>query len=172
MSTSGNNASRAADCTRPFGPGIQSVDYDLELAASTDVPVLLSGEPAASLELACEIYRRSNQPTAAVFLIDCRHDMAAERVAPIIDGHASGAAGRMKVLLLLEVHALSPEGQAVLERHVERALLRSRHGGSLRVIAASSISLFDRVAEGLFRERLYYFLNMIHIVVPPHGRLH
>jgi DNA-binding NtrC family response regulator len=37
----------------------------------------------------------------------------------------------------------------------------------LRIVASSSARLFDRVVDQLFSERLYYRLNVIHVVVPP-----
>jgi DNA-binding NtrC family response regulator len=37
------------------------------------------------------------------------------------------------------------------------------------VVASSSASLYDRVIDERFRDRLYYRLNMVHIVVPAGG---
>jgi DNA-binding NtrC family response regulator len=38
------------------------------------------------------------------------------------------------------------------------------------VATTSSVSLFDRVRQGAFDERLFRRLNAIHIMVPPNGR--
>lgn len=170
MSTPEREASNILDCNRPRGPVLPDLEPDLELAATADVPVLISGDPTASLELACELYRRSGSPTSAVLLIDCRHHAAGARIAGVIHAPLGQPGERhTKVLLLLEVHALGPEAQEILEERLEVALLHRRHTG-FRVIASSSAPLFDRVGDGRFRERLYYFLNMIHIVVPAAGR--
>ena len=169
MSTPERDASNTLDCNRPGGPVVPAVDPDLQLAAGTDVPVLISGNPTASLELACELYRRSGSPTAAVTLIDCRRPGASARIAPAIaEPFGTTDNPPTRVLLLLEVHALSPDAQELLEDRLEIALLHRRNAG-LRVIASSSVPLYDRVNDGVFRERLYYFLTMIHIVVPGPG---
>jgi DNA-binding NtrC family response regulator len=36
-----------------------------------------------------------------------------------------------------------------------------------RLIVTSSVSLFDRVLQGTFDDRLFHRLNVIHIMVPP-----
>src|SRR5262249_3753639 len=38
---------------------------------------------------------------------------------------------------------------------------------NVRVIAATNRNLRDQIAQGLFREDLFYRLNVIHLVVPP-----
>ena len=167
MSTSEPDASDGVDSSRPARLVISELDRELAVAISADVPVLISGNPTASLELACELYRRSGSPSTAVVLIDCRHPSAASRIAPVIlESLGGGGETRTKVLLLLEGHALGADGQEQLEERLESALLH-RRATAFRVIASSSVSLYDRVALGHFRERLYYFLNMIHLVLPP-----
>jgi DNA-binding NtrC family response regulator len=44
---------------------------------------------------------------------------------------------------------------------------RVTHVGSVRVISATNRKLRDRIAEGAFREDLYYRLDVISVVVPP-----
>ena len=38
---------------------------------------------------------------------------------------------------------------------------------NVRVIAATNRNLRDMIAEGTFREDLFYRLNVIHLIVPP-----
>ena len=166
MPTPEHDASDTLDPNGPARTDAPAVDEDLQLAATTDVPVLISGDPAASLELACELHRRGAPSNPAVVLIDCRHHAAAARLAPAIAEPLRGSRPGRKAVLLLEVHALREDAQALLEERLELSLLHRRDTG-FRAIASSSVPLFDRVTEGRFRERLYYFLNMIHIVVPP-----
>ena len=42
--------------------------------------------------------------------------------------------------------------------------------GVRRILASSSVPLFDRVVDQLFSEPLYYRLNVIHIVISPNQR--
>jgi transcriptional regulator with PAS, ATPase and Fis domain len=39
--------------------------------------------------------------------------------------------------------------------------------GNVRVLSATNRNLRERIAEGAFREDLYYRLNVIHLVIPP-----
>jgi DNA-binding NtrC family response regulator len=157
---------RAAGAKWFGGAAGSATERDVQLAATSHVPVLISGEPGASLELASELSRRSGARSAVV-LVDCRHGAAAERIVPAMCGPSARTdAGLMNALLLLEVQALSSTGQVLLEQQLETTLL---DGGRTRVIASSSVPLYERVATGEFRERLYYFLNMIHLVARTEG---
>jgi hypothetical protein len=64
--------------------------------------------------------------------------------------------------LLTEVHTFGAGGQAALAE-----LVGARHDGQFRetrrIISTSSVSLFERVREGVFDEDLFYRLNVIHI---------
>src|SRR2546426_11090976 len=75
-------------------------------------------------------------------------------------------------LFLDEVSEMSLNSQAKFLRVLQERVLR-RVGGTrdikvdLRIIAATNRSLEMRVKEGLFREDLYYRLNVIPIHIPP-----
>ena len=66
-------------------------------------------------------------------------------------------------LLLREVHALGEAEQAEIARVVGGP--DSPRVNAPRIISTSSVSLFDRVRKGAFDERLFYRLNVVHIVV-------
>jgi DNA-binding NtrC family response regulator len=53
------------------------------------------------------------------------------------------------------------------EKEVERLGGNERIRLDVRVIAATNVNLEDRVKEGLFRQDLYYRLNVFQIVLPP-----
>lgn len=157
--------SRVVDCRTGGGSAAPEVSDDLQLAATVDVPVLISGPPEECQELACELDRRSGSPDGTVEVVDCRSSAAltvfrrrtAERIT-----HCDAAHGR--ILLLQEVHALSPADQVRLARRLEE--VRRSHCTGLRIVASSSVPLFDRVMDHLFDEHLFYRLNVIHIIVP------
>ena len=75
-------------------------------------------------------------------------------------------------LFLDEVSEMSPNSQAKFLRSLQERVLR-RVGGTrdikvdLRIIAATNRPLEARVKEGLFREDLFYRLNVIPIHIPP-----
>jgi two-component system response regulator AtoC len=72
-----------------------------------------------------------------------------------------------------EVGEMSPRMQALLLRFLEGGEVQ-RVGAerqvapvNVRVIAATNRRLLERIADGAFREDLYYRLNVIHIPIPP-----
>jgi transcriptional regulator of acetoin/glycerol metabolism len=146
--------------------GASHLASDLRLAAVTDMPVLLSGSPAACRKIAWELDRRSRDPRGAVEVVDCRQAGALGTLQGLTRRQASVAdAERASILLLQEVHALNPTDQALLEKELEE--VRMRPNRTVRILASSSAQLFDRVVDQLFSERLYYRLNVIHVIVPP-----
>jgi DNA-binding NtrC family response regulator len=148
--------------TQSGSEGALASEEDISLAALVDVPVLITGPAAACRELACELDRRSTSPAGAVEVIDCRSENALRALAPQEEKAVPSDA---KILLLQEVHALSPDDQLRLTRELDHA------GGATssrrRILASSSVPLFDRVVDQLFDENLYYRLNVIHIVIHP-----
>jgi DNA-binding NtrC family response regulator len=70
--------------------------------------------------------------------------------------------------VLQEVHMLSE-----IEQEAVNKLLDSRPDRALddmpRIITTTAVSLFDRVTQGAFDDRLFHRLNTIHIVVPVNG---
>jgi transcriptional regulator of acetoin/glycerol metabolism len=142
-----------------------SLADDIGCAARSDVPVLITGGPDQSREIAFAIDRRSHATNGSVDVIDCRSLGALARVIshPSWSSAANGAT-HDSILLLQEVHALNLHEQALFEHRLAEWRVSRRNSG-LRIMASSSAPLFDRVRDGLFDERLYYRLNVIHMVV-------
>ena len=88
-------------------------------------------------------------------LITAPPDRALEIATAIADDDAD--------LVVREVHELTDIQQTALMRLLET----ETDEGPRRIVATSSTSLFDRVQEGTFLERLFYRLNVIHIVSEP-----
>lgn len=57
--------------------------------------------------------------------------------------------------------------RAIEDKVVERVGEPTERKVSVRIIAATSRDLHERIREGLFREDLYYRLNVVHIHLPP-----
>lgn len=138
---------------------------EIGCAARSDVPVLISGDPEEGREIACAIDRYSPAPKGSVEVVDCRKDGALSRVLSD-DPRARTAPepGHTSIVLLQEVHELSLPEQEQVDRRLDE-LRVSRRSEGIRIIASSSAPLFERVLEGSFLERLYYRLNVIHMVL-------
>jgi DNA-binding NtrC family response regulator len=151
--------------TRSDPPRVLAPEEDISLAALLDVPVLITGPEADCRELACELDRRSTSPVGAVEVIDCRTENALKALEFEEEKAVQNDA---KILLLQEVHALSPDDQLRLTRELDH-VGRTTCGGGRRILASSSVPLFDRVIDQLFDENLFYRLNVIHIVIHPNS---
>ena len=68
---------------------------------------------------------------------------------------------RGAILWLKEVHRFTSAQQAAVMKLVEAAQARP----IARIVASSSVDLFDLVERGSFDARLFYRLNTIHLIV-------
>jgi len=138
-------------------------------AAAHD-PVLITGESGTGKELAArELHRVSHRTEAPFVAINCAtlSDGAFDAepfVAPA--GKRNAAAKPAGTLFLDEVAELSPSAQTLLLKWVEE------HGenadaSSPRLVSATHRNLRALVAEGRFREDLYFRLKVLELPVPP-----
>src|SRR3982751_6100424 len=76
-------------------------------------------------------------------------------------------------IFLDEIGEMTLRMQGLLLRFLETGEIQkvgAERGGkalNVRVIAATNRNLREIIAQGLFREDLFYRLNVIHLVVPP-----
>jgi hypothetical protein len=145
------------------------LEDDLEIAARTRVPVLITAPPDRALSIAQAIATR-NDPGGAARMRVC-DSAAGDDVMAVLDENRLQASldGRGTTFLLREVHMLSGIEQEAVMRMLDTRLL-SAIDETPRLITTSSVSLFDRVRQGAFDERLFHRLNTIHIMVAPSGR--
>ncbi len=153
--------------------------------AQTDSPVLIVGETGAGKELvAAAIHRHSKRRSQEFFTVNCGA-LTETLLESELFGHVKGAftgAHRSKkgyfelasggTLFLDELGTISAAMQVKLLRVLERMEVRPVGGDDLvqvdvRIVAATNASLEEAVAEGTFREDLYYRLNVVQIQIPP-----
>ena len=153
--------------------------------APTDARVLITGESGTGKELvAAGIHDRSARRDRAFVRVNCAA-IPRDLVESEMFGHERGAftgatdrrIGRFELahggtLLLDEVGDLGAEAQAKLLRAIEAREIERVGGGrpirvDVRIIAATNKDLRRAVAEGLFREDLFFRLNVIPLLVPP-----
>ena len=156
----------------------------LEIVAATSSTVLITGETGTGKELAAKAIHHNSARRAQRFLaINCSAIPETLLEAELF-GHVRGAftgavanrQGRFEqahkgTLFLDEVGTMSPALQAKLLRVIQEREFE-RVGDShpikidVRVIAATHSDLARMVAEGTFREDLYYRLNVIPVKLP------
>jgi formate hydrogenlyase transcriptional activator len=152
--------------------------------APTDSTVLILGETGTGKELiARAIHKRSNRSVRAFIRVNCAA-IPPSLIASELFGHEKGAftgamqrrVGRFEsadsgTIFLDEVGDLPPETQIALLRVLQEREFE-RVGGSqtvpvdVRVLAATNADLSVAVAEGTFRQDLFYRLNVFPIRIP------
>jgi len=156
----------------------------LETVAATSSTVLITGETGTGKELAARAIHHNSPRRANRFVaINCSAIPETLLEAELF-GHARGAftgaigtrQGRLeqahkRTLFLDEVGTMSPALQAKLlrvlqEREFERVGDAHTIKIDVRIIAATHSDLAKMVAEGTFREDLFYRLNVIPVQLP------
>jgi transcriptional regulator with GAF, ATPase, and Fis domain len=153
--------------------------------APTDSTVFISGETGTGKELiARAVHKRSQRSGRAFVSVNCAA-LAPALISSELFGHEKGAftgatqrrLGRFELadggtIFLDEVGELPHDTQVALLRVLQERELE-RVGGAhtirvdVRVIAATNRDLTAAVANGSFRQDLFYRLNVFPIEVPP-----
>jgi transcriptional regulator with GAF, ATPase, and Fis domain len=166
-------------------PVMRQVQEQIEQVAPTGATVLLLGETGTGKELiASAIHDRSPRAGRPMVRVNCAA-IPESLIESELFGREKGAytgattrqIGRFEVaedstIFLDEVGELPAEVQVKLlrvlqERQIERLGSSRPIDISVRVIAATNRDLELAIAEGKFREDLYYRLNVFPINVPP-----
>ena len=164
---------------------MQRVRATIEQIAPTDARVLITGESGTGKEMAAAALHELSHRAGAAFVRVNSAAIPRELVESEMFGHERGAfsgavvtrRGRFELadggtLFLDEVAELSAEAQAKLLRAIETGFIE-RVGGQntirvdVRVIAATNRAIEQEIANGRFREDLYYRLNVLRVHMPP-----
>ena len=166
-------------------PAMQAAVKTVKQVAMSDVPILLRGETGSGKELVARtIHERSKRRDGPFVAVNCG-GFTEELFSSELFGHVRGAftgahADRPGRFALAESGTLFLDeiGEVPLKNQVEllRAL-ESReyhplgdpkvHSADVRIIAATNRDLKAAVEEGVFREDLYYRLDVVPIQIPP-----
>jgi len=164
---------------------MRNVFSTLELVAPMNSTVLIQGETGTGKELIARTIHH-NSPRANERFIAFNAAAIPEPLAETeLFGHAKGAftgavaarAGRFELahrgtLFIDEVGLMSMPLQAKLlravqEREIERIGESTPIKFDARIVAATNVDLKRLVKDGIFREDLYYRLNVIPVTLPP-----
>ena len=179
-------AAQVSDTSDLIGesPAIVALRTLLRKVARTEATVLIQGENGTGKELvAHELYHASTRAQMPYIKVNCAA-VSDNLIESEFFGHEKGAftgagerrEGRFELadggtLLLDEISEISPRLQAKLLRVLQEREFE-RVGGSktikvdVRVLATTNRDLRKAVADGGFREDLYYRLNVFPVQVP------
>ena len=165
---------------------ILSLRKEIEAAARTDAKVLVLGETGSGKEVVARlIHDQSSRMSRAFVAVNCS-GIPETLLESELFGHTRGSftgAYRDKpglvrqadrgTLFLDELGEMSLRMQAVLLRFAETGEIQTigvdgvTGRSDVRLITATNRNLRERIEAGVFREDLYFRLNIIQIHVPP-----
>jgi DNA-binding NtrC family response regulator len=164
---------------------MQRVKEIISKVAATGSPVLIEGESGTGKELvAAAIHRLSPRAKGPFIPVNCSaipEDLLESEffghVRGAFSGAVSDALGLFRgandgTIFLDEIAELSPGLQVKLLRVLQEMQVRpvgstKAHSVDVRVIAATNRDLDRSIADGRFRQDLYYRLNVVRVSLPP-----
>jgi transcriptional regulator with GAF, ATPase, and Fis domain len=180
-----SEASHAAAALLGESPRIAEIRRLIERVAGSDVTVLICGESGTGKEVTARALRQGSRRRDRAFVkVNCAAlpgDLLESELFGYEKGAFTGAMqakpGRFELadrgtIFLDEIGEMSPLLQAKLLQVLQDGEF-SRLGSATdvridaRVIAATNRDLRRAVAEGRFREDLYFRLNVVRITLPP-----
>lgn len=165
-------------------PAVQSVLETLFRAAATQASILILGQSGTGKSVAARAVHNASHLKDKPFVTVSCPSLSKELLESDLFGHVKGSFtgaikdhwGKVKAaeggtLFLDEIGELPLELQPKLlrllqEREYERLGENKTREANVRVIAATNRDLEKEVAEGRFREDLYYRLNVITVTMP------
>jgi two-component system nitrogen regulation response regulator GlnG len=166
-------------------PAMQEVYRIMARLMNTDLTVMINGESGTGKELVARALhnfgRRKNGPFIAVNMAAIPRDLIESELFGHERGAFTGATDRLKgkfemaqggTLFLDEIGDMPPEAQTRLLRVLQDGEFTTVGGrmpikADVRIVAATHQELRDLIAEGRFREDLFYRLNVVPIRLPP-----
>jgi serine/threonine-protein kinase PknK len=157
----------------------------VDRVAASDVPALLRGESGSGKELVARAIHRGSPRAQQAFVGESCGALPETLLESALFGHVKGAftgahrprvglfeAADQATLFLDEIGEMSLGMQTKLLRVLEDNIVRPvgstrSRKVDVRIIAATHRDLEQMVAEGTFREDLYYRINVITIQIPP-----
>jgi transcriptional regulator with GAF, ATPase, and Fis domain len=166
-------------------PPMQQVFRKVEKIAPTDISVLITGETGTGKELiAREVHNRSPRAQKPFITINCGaipENLLESELFGHVKGAFTGAVANKQgkfqaadggTLFLDEIGEMPIELQvkilrALQERVVFRVGDTRPESCDIRILAATNRDLEKEIANGRFREDLYYRLNVVNVELPP-----
>ena len=159
---------------------------EITRVAASEAKVLITGESGVGKELVAHaIHRYSARAQRSMIAVNCA-GLPETLLESELFGHVRGSftgayrdkQGKLELadggtMFLDEIGEMTLRMQGLLLRFMETGELQKvgadRAGArvNVRVVAATNRTLREMIAQGTFREDLFYRLNVIHLTVPP-----
>jgi len=167
-------------------PAMIDLKSEIGRVARSDAKVLITGESGSGKELVAQaIHNESSRADKAFVAVNCA-GLPETLLESELFGHVRGSftgayrdkLGKLEMgdsgtVFLDEIGEMTLRMQGLLLRFLETGELQKVGADhvtrrvNVRVVAATNRNLRDMIGQGLFREDLFYRLNVIHLSVPP-----
>ena len=166
-------------------PAMQDIYRALARLTQTDLTVMISGESGTGKELVARVLHNFGKRRQGPFVAINMAAIPRELIESELFGHEKGAftgaqmrtQGRFEqaeggTLFLDEIGDMPLEAQTRLLRVLQQGEYTTVGGRTpiktnVRIIAATHRDLKSQIQQGLFREDLYYRLNVVPLRIPP-----
>ena len=167
-------------------PVITELKAELERVARSDAKVLITGESGVGKEVVARAINMASPRAEHAFVpVNCAgipETLLESELFGHVKGSFTGAyrdkPGKLETaahgtIFLDEIGEMALRMQGLLLRFLETGEIQKVGAErvstvvNVRVIAATNRHLRDLIAQGQFREDLFYRLNVIHLIVPP-----
>ncbi len=166
-------------------PAMQEIYRTLARLMVTDLTVLINGESGTGKELVARALHDYGKRRSGPFVAINMAAIPRELIESELFGHEKGAftgathrsAGRFEqaeggTLFLDEIGDMPPEAQTRLLRVLQEGEYTTVGGrtairANVRIVAATHHDLRQLITQGMFREDLYFRLNVVPIRLPP-----
>jgi transcriptional regulator with PAS, ATPase and Fis domain len=167
-------------------PFLTEIREEIARVARSDAKVLITGESGVGKELVAEgLHSASTRASAPFVAMNCAglpETLLESELFGYVKGSFTGAfrdkPGKLEVahggtVFLDEIGEMTLRMQGLLLRFLETGELQKvgsfgeTRVVNVRVLTATNKNLRDMVTQGLFREDLFYRINVIQLTVPP-----
>jgi transcriptional regulator with PAS, ATPase and Fis domain len=164
---------------------IAELKAEIERVARSDAKVLITGESGSGKEVVAEAINAASGRAQAPFVpVNCAgipETLLESELFGHVKGSFTGAyrdkPGKLEManngtIFLDEIGEMTLRMQGLLLRFLETGEIqkvgaeRVTHASNVRMIAATNRNLRELIAQGQFREDLFYRINVIHLIVP------
>jgi DNA-binding NtrC family response regulator len=142
-----------------------STDQDQEMASRSGARLLITASADGEAEVLARRIHGASERAGSPFVraracdLPIEPQMLKDACASLLDTAAGGS------ILIHDVEQTPPTVQRILVDVFAELEFARASSPSARLMTATRVSLLDRIAAGTFSDRLFYRLNMIHLVV-------
>ena len=164
---------------------ITDLKTEVERVSRSDAKVLITGESGSGKEVVARAINDTSARAKSFVAVNCAgipETLLESELFGHVKGSFTGAyrdkPGKLEMadhgtIFLDEIGEMTLRMQGLLLRYLETGEIqkvgaeRTVRATDVRVMAATNRNLRDLIAQGQFREDLFYRINVIHIEVPP-----